>query len=1407
MPLTIPIANNLVSIPFCEVIGMFFIDLIPHLRVYHSKVIFPVDKKIQSMYSMAFLNNASIDSSIGLINNPKISHNNRFHNYYIDNVYTGKFFGRNYREVKTKERYEIYDQIESKTSNINGQNVLSAINSKNFFYDLYFYNTIFFDMSKRAMTFRQKSEEYLTFLKTTFNDPKFQTYTNKIILIDVDSWVQNLKKDIRGTKFYDNPIFMIYFSMLKNFDKFKDLGDMNIIFCSEGNTLRLNPSIADKNSHVMFRNELARLSNNKFSLADESKIEKDLEKGEVYDHVVRNFVSQYNFTGDDDSSELEDKVKNRLDELVDTDSNLQQTDGKDLEDKLTSEIINDEKVLKDINDIVIQNRTGKETVSSKRDQVLRDKQKELKLENHTLEDMQKLVDRNSTIDSFDISDKVKTTNTNVTKIKYPNFEKAYNEHLLKRDMMNTLTSLNERSIPVFIRKIEVEDTSDELSFKETYTVNLEDANRVRHTLKYDMPKFIDNKFMYLNGNKKMIVKQQLMKPVTKTGPDEVQIVSNYNKIFIRRYGQKTSSKLEKFKKAIGAMKLGTTFNVKYGNNTNSNAKFLTTIEYDELAKEYTSLRFKNVEFLFNQNDVQKILKEKNIKIREGDLCIGFMLGKDPITLNLDSQLLGDMDIIDFILSIDEGKIVRDAYDDATSGKKFVYSRATIMAKQVPLILLLGYLEGLSTVLRKASITHSFTDKRPKDLNHNQGFVQFSDGYLIYEKYPFENSLLMNAFADIPTKGFTYAEFDEKDAYLTIFDSMYSSKIIGNAFGNFYELMIDPITKEVLEDLHYPTDFVNLILFANAMLADNSFTKENHMSLYRVRSNELVNAYLYKAISTAYINYRLTANNNNPVKISVPRDVVTKQILMAQTVEDYSTLNPIVELEKSRAITTKGPSGLNLDQAYTQDKRSYDRSMLGIIAMSTSPDANVGVVRQLTLEPNIISARGYIEIQGDDLSKVKDANLFSPAELLSPLGVTKDDSNRTAMATKQSKHIIPVEKSSPVLISNGTEQIIPYHLSNDFTVVAKMDGEVVEIDEKTGLVIVEYYLTDGRDRAGKNALKEHQAIDISPRIVKNGAGGFYLSNKLMTNLKVGQKFKKNDILASDEKFFTRSKVDGVRFNIGSLQKVACMSSYSTYEDSTFITKKLSEDMASDIVMSKTVVLGKNASVDYIVKVGDKITVGDDLIRFEASFDDDSLNKFLATIGDSLKEEIQSLGKTPIKSKYTGVIEDIKIYSTVDLDEMSPTLQKIAGSYYNRIDKKRNILNKYDKSKSSYKMGVILNEPTGKIESKDGKIKGNEVGEGVLIEIFIKYRDVMGIGDKLAFFTALKSINGEVIAEGYEPYSEFRPDEEVSSFIAPGAVLARMTPSILLTMFGNKVLVELKRSLQEIYTGKPWEGPKA
>ena len=46
-----------------------------------------------------------------------------------------------------------------------------------------------------------------------------------------------------------------------------------------------------------------------------------------------------------------------------------------------------------------------------------------------------------------------------------------------------------------------------------------------------------------------------------------------------------------------------------------------------------------------------------------------------------------------------------------------------------------------------------------------------------------------------------------------------------------------------------------------------------------------------------------------------------------------------------------------------------------------------------------------------------------------------------MATKQSKHIIPVKDMSPVLISSGIEKTLPYTVSKDFAIKAEENGIV------------------------------------------------------------------------------------------------------------------------------------------------------------------------------------------------------------------------------------------------------------------------------------------------------------------------------------------------------------------------------
>ena len=185
---------------------------------------------------------------------------------------------------------------------------------------------------------------------------------------------------------------------------------------------------------------------------------------------------------------------------------------------------------------------------------------------------------------------------------------------------------------------------------------------------------------------------------------------------------------------------------------------------------------------------------------------------------------------------------------------------------------------------------------------------------------------------------------------------------------------------------------------------------------------------------------------------------------------------------------------------------------------------------------------------------------------------------------------------------------------------------------------------------------------------------------------------------------------------------------------------------------------------------------------------------------MKKQITEESKNTIKSKYSGVIEQIEIYATVPLEEMSPSLKKVVSDYYKKYNKKKAILEKYDPdSKNSVvKCGILCKEPTHQIEpNKYGVIKGKNVEDGVLINFYIKHSEPLETGSKIANFTALKNTIGEVLPEGYEPYSEYHPNEVIDTIIASNSILSRMVPSIFLTSLGNKCIIELKNKLREIY----------
>ena len=508
--------------------------------------------------------------------------------------------------------------------------------------------------------------------------------------------------------------------------------------------------------------------------------------------------------------------------------------------------------------------------------------------------------------------------------------------------------------------------------------------------------------------------------------------------------------------------------------------------------------------------------------------------------------------------------------------------------------------------------------------------------------------------------------------------------------------------------------------------------------------------------------------------------VISRLIAEKTVEAYSTLNPVIEVSKTHTISTKGYRGSNSEHSYDEEKRSYDPSSVGKIAISTSADANVGINKNLVIEPTLSNARGYRD-QVDDPSQLKDVNIFSPVEMLTPGTARNDDPIRTAIAGKQSQHIVPVADAAPALVSNGYDEAVQFHLSDDFVINAEEDGKVVDVNEEVGFVVVQY-------KSGKT-----RAINTKPEVVKNSGGGFFMSNQLVpTHVKVGETFKKDEPLAYHPNYFRYSKLNGLRFSIGPLAKMALMSSYNTYEDAGICTQKLAERMRTAIVYKEDGKFKKNNNILSIVKIGDHVNIGDPLIRFDVSVEENELAKYLSKLSEENANLLEEETKNEIKASHAGKVIDIKVYTLLDPSALSPSLGKVVQQYFDQGNNKKKFLEKYDSSDGIVKAGYMLTDSTEPIQSRYNSIKGIK-GIDVLIEIYIEHQDVMKVGDKVALYGPNKQIISEVIPEGYEPYSEFRPDEEISVMTSPGTIARRMTPSIIPVSAANKVLIELKRKI--------------
>lgn len=1257
-------------------------------------------------------------------------------------------------------------------------------------------------------------ENYFIFLQNRIYSNDFHNY-QKIMYIDIDQWITESNPLGFGRSKLNNPISIFLVAMRSFPALFNILNSGDIIFASPSREKVMRISIDDANdkNYPKIKQKIMSM------IPDENVNNSDIiDKGFpiTVDEVVSDIVDKKEETVHQammKSKILASLTKELLGDTSDITENLDydesggtdQNDNADIytEDEKINEIkgiaekyLDDHPELLTTDDVTTAEKEVKDAVKKRyyiREYTPKYTDKQLK-EIHRLMEAQvdaigdidiSLKDMESKIiDESDVSEVTDTHNPNIIRTKFNKFDHSYVTKKLSQDIDNMVGHLANANTKVFIVDKEEEDSSTQMDLKKTVTYHLQDEKGKKMTLKFDLPVIFDDHFMYIKGNKKILQHQFVLKPIVKIGKSVVQIATTYKKMRISRSGSmefKTNALLKYLLSNKGQ------YNVVDGNAYSVNAKYKTNLEYDIVSKKITRFLINEKLFILNIDQCIDELTSNKIKYDDIDMNDTIIIGidtinKKPITLS-NAESFCDFVINEF--SDEEKEDVRKLAIKTNGSKKLTFTEGKILSKSCPLILLLLYFEGFDIVMSKADIEYELIrkiDGKPEkniDL-YEWGLTELEDGYIKWKRYPTENSMLMNGLNALPMYLYGMEELNSKNTYMYLMTNIHAYANQAFNLDQFYDFMIDPITKEILIDMKLPTDLVSLCLLGNKMLKVNEYSQESDLNNVRLRSAEVIPYHCYQAITEAYHKYRTTQHRGKVVPITIKKDAIIKRLLKqpASVMTDASINHPVMDASKLHSVTYKGEGGLNDERSYNMGIRAYNDSMLGICGITTTNDSNVGVTRQLTMEPSITSTRGYLDVGGtENLDKMNSSNLLTPMEMLTPLGIQHDDPTRSTMAFKQTTHMVSTEQSDPVLIGNGVEKVIPYHISSEFTVVAEEDGVIV--DKNDSFIVIQY--SNGR----------YRSIDLTPQVKKNSDAGIYVVKQFATDKNIGDKISKNEIVAWDPKEFSRDwNSKGCSMKLGPLVKVALIPEWDGYEDSAPISSNASKKMTSTVVMPVEVSLKKDAFISQIAKVGDKIEAGSSVIRYDDYREDPDIAEYIQSLREELQEDIIENNQTTEKTHYTGTVIDIQIVTAVQLDEMSDSVRKVVSNYWKKIKKKNSTLEKYSNSDDLkyYKSGNLITRSPEPIDvDYTGKIKGHQMDDGVLITFFIAYDDVMSRGDKLASEFALKSIASHVIDSGLEARSEWQPEKPIDLIIPPLSVTARKTPSIFLAMFGNKLLI--------------------
>ena len=350
------------------------------------------------------------------------------------------------------------------------------------------------------------------------------------------------------------------------------------------------------------------------------------------------------------------------------------------------------------------------------------------------------------------------------------------------------------------------------------------------------------------------------------------------------------------------------------------------------------------------------------------------------------------------------------------------------------------------------------------------------------------------------------------------------------------------------------------------------------------------------------------------------------------------------------------------------------------------------------------------------------------------------------------------------LRTGYDQVIPHRVSDLYAFGSKEDGVVKELS--TEHLLVEY-------ASGKLV-----AVELGKRFGR--AEGTVIPHTVVTDVKVGQQFKRGEVLAWNSGWFVRDfwNPTQVLWKCATLLRTAILDTGETYEDSGAISKKATKKLRSDLSKSITLTFKKDQKVSQLVTVGTELKSESILCTIE-----DSLTANTGLFNEDNIDLLRAFSSLTPRAHCEGVVDKIEVFYRGDVEDMSESLQAI--------------INTYDRERARLAKKLRRDDaPTGRVLDRV-RIDGIPLEEDhVAVRLTVTHEEDYQCGDKSVFALQLKSVTGEVF-EG-ENYTE--SGLEIEAKFSNMSIFNRIVGSGPTIGLVTTVLLEISKQAAEIYRGK-------